>query len=53
MRVSKILRKLDANGDPEAISVASLLMWGVFGLVIVIGLVLYFKYERLVVSLLG
>lgn len=53
MRVSKILRKLDSNDDSEAISFASLLMWGVFGLVIVVGLVLYFKYERLVVSLLG
>ncbi len=53
MRLSRILRNLDSTGESAAVSLGQLLWWGAVALVIVVGLVLYFKYERLVVSLLS
>lgn len=52
MRLSRILRSPDSSSESEALSLGQLVLWGVFGLVVITGLVLYFKYARLIVSLL-
>jgi hypothetical protein len=52
LRLSRILRQSKSTTDPDAIPLRRALLWLAFGAVLVVGLVLYFKYERLVVPLL-
>ncbi|HVZ77337.1 MAG TPA: hypothetical protein VG818_05105 [Gemmatimonadaceae bacterium] len=51
MRVSRLLRK-DEVLPAEPIPWTRLTLWGVFALVVIAGLVLYFRYERSIVPLL-
>jgi hypothetical protein len=56
LRLSRIFRRSEPSADPEenpdAVPLGRALLWGLFGIVLLIGLVLYFKYERVVAPLL-
>jgi hypothetical protein len=52
LRLSRIFRRSETTDDPEAVPLGRALLWAVFGVVLLVGLVLYFKYERVVVPLL-
>jgi hypothetical protein len=39
--------------DVDAIPLRRVLLWALVGVAIVVGVVLYFRYERLIVPLLG
>jgi hypothetical protein len=52
LRLSRILRPSTSTTDGDAIPLRRALLWLGFGVVLIVGLVLYFKYERLVVPLL-
>jgi hypothetical protein len=52
VRLSRIFRNPESTDGPDAVPFGRAFAWGVFGVVLVVGLVLYFKYERLVVPLL-
>jgi hypothetical protein len=52
LRLSRILRRSDSPADPDAVPLRRALLWALFGVVLIVGLVLYFKYERHVVPLL-
>ena len=52
MRFSRNLRDEGSPPDPDAVSPRRALLWLLFGAVVIAGLVMYFKYERLVVPLL-
>ena len=53
LRLSRIFRRSDTPGDPDAVPLRRALMWGLVALVLVVGVVLYFKYARLVVPILS
>lgn len=53
LRLSRILKPEDTRIIEETVSVRRALFWGVIALILVLGIVLYFKYERLLVPLLG
>ena len=52
LRLSRILRQSQSTPPSDAIPLGRALLWLAFGVVLIVGLVLYFKYERLVVPLL-
>lgn len=52
VRLSRILRSSDAGTSSDALPLRRALMWVVAGVVLAMGIVLYFKYERHVVPLL-
>jgi hypothetical protein len=53
LRLSRIFRRSETTAaDPDAVPLARVLLWGLFGVVLLVGLVLYFKYERVVLPLL-
>jgi hypothetical protein len=52
LRLSRIFRQPEPAPDPDAVPLRRVLVWALVGLVLVAGLVLYFKYERLVAPLL-
>jgi hypothetical protein len=52
LRLSRIFRKTETTTDPDAVPLGRALLWAAFGVVLVLGLILYFKYERVVVPLL-
>ena len=52
LRISRIFRDRGSPPDPDAVSPRRALLWLLFGAVVIAGLVMYFKYERLVVPLL-
>jgi hypothetical protein len=53
LRLSRIFRRSETTADPDAVPLVRVLVWGLFGVVLVVGLVLYFKYERVVMPLLS
>ena len=53
LRLSRIFGKAETTADPDAIPVRRALLWVLFGVVLVAGLVLYFKFERVVVPLIS
>ena len=52
LRLSRILRQSQSTPHTDAIPLGRALLWLAFGVVLIVGLALYFKYERLVVPLL-
>ena len=52
LRLSRIFRRSDVTADPDAVPLGRALLWALFGVVLLVGLVLYFKYERVVLPLL-
>jgi len=52
LRLSRIFRRAEPRADPDAVPLGRVVLWGLFGVALVVGLVLYFKYERLVAPLL-
>jgi len=52
LRLSRIFGKAETSADPDAIPLRRALLWAVFGVVLVAGLVLYFKFERVGVPLI-
>jgi hypothetical protein len=52
LRLSRLFRRSEPTTDPDAVPLGRALWWGLFGLALVVGLVLYFKFERVVVPLL-
>ena len=52
LRLSRFLRGQGSTPDPDAVPLRRALLWLLFGAVVIAGLVMYFKYERLVVPLL-
>ncbi|MEO7711312.1 MAG: hypothetical protein ABIV10_00150 [Gemmatimonadaceae bacterium] len=52
MRLSRIFRTSESPPDSDTVPLRQAVLWALFAIVLVIGLVLYFKYERLVVPLL-
>ena len=52
LRFSRIFRDPGLPPDPDAVPLRRTLLWLLFGAAVIAGLVLYFKYERLVVPLL-
>ena len=52
LRLSRILRQSQATPQSDVIPLSRALLWLAFWVVLLVGLVLYFKYERLVVPLL-
>jgi len=51
MRVSRLYRK-EAELETEVFPATRIALWTVIGLVIVAGIVLYFRYERFMTPLL-
>ncbi|HVB30641.1 MAG TPA: hypothetical protein VNE60_03845 [Gemmatimonadaceae bacterium] len=51
MRVSRLYKK-DQDLETEVFPVPRIVLWAVIGLVILGGVALYFRYERLVTPLL-
>ncbi len=52
LRLSRIFRTAESPTDPDAVPPRQTVLWMLFAIVLLIGLVLYFKFERLVVPLL-
>jgi hypothetical protein len=52
LRLSRIFRRAEPSANPDAVPLGRALLWGLFGVVLLVGLVLYFKYERVVAPLL-
>jgi hypothetical protein len=52
LRLSRIFRRSDTTADRDAVPLGRALLWALFGVVLLVGLVLYFKYERVVLPLL-
>jgi hypothetical protein len=52
LRLSRIFRRSAATADPDAVPLGRALLWALVGAVLLVGLVLYFKYERVVLPLL-
>jgi hypothetical protein len=52
LRLSRIFRRSGTTADPDAVPLGRALLWVLFGVVLLVGLVLYFKYERVVLPLL-
>jgi len=52
LRLSRIFRRSETTADPDAVPLGRALLWALFGVTLVVGLVLYFRYERIVVPLL-
>ena len=53
MRLSRIVRHPDAPTDADLVPVRRAVLWALVGAALVVGLVLYFKYEPLIQPLLG
>ena len=53
VRLPRILRPSEPSTNPDAVPFGRALLWGLFGVVLLVGLVLYFKYERVVAPLLS
>ena len=53
LRLSRIFRQSETTPDPDGVPLVRVLLWGLFAVVLVVGLVLYFKYERVVMPLLS
>lgn len=53
MRLSRILRSDDTSVDDERVPLRSVLLWTVVALAILVGIVLYFKYERSLIPIVG
>jgi hypothetical protein len=47
-----MFRRAETRVDPDAVPLGRAVLWGLFGVAVLVGLVLYFKYERLVAPLL-
>ena len=52
LRLPGIFRRADRSADADAVPLARVVLWALFGVAVLLGLVLYFKYERLVAPLL-
>jgi hypothetical protein len=52
LRFSRNVGDQGSPPDPDAVSPRRALLWLLFGALVIAGLVMYFKYERLVVPLL-
>jgi hypothetical protein len=52
LRLSRVFRRSETTADPDAVPLRRVLLWALFGVVLLVGLVLYFKYERVVLPLL-
>ena len=53
MRLSRVIRQADAPSDAETVPLRRAILWMFVGAALVVGLILYFKYERLIHPLLG
>jgi hypothetical protein len=53
MRLSRVIRQPDAPSDAETVPLRRAILWLLVGAALVVGLVLYFKYEPLIQPLLG
>jgi hypothetical protein len=53
MRLSRVVRQPDTLVDAEIVPLRRALIWVLVGAALVVGLVLYFKYEPLIQPLLG
>lgn len=51
LRLPRIFRTAQSTTNPDAVPLRQVVLWGLFAIALVIGLTLYFKYERLVVPL--
>jgi hypothetical protein len=51
LRLSRFLRRPSSNVD--AVPLRRVLLWALVGVALVVGLVLYFRYERQIAPLLG
>jgi hypothetical protein len=53
VRLSRIVRHPDTPTDADLVPLRRAILWVVVGAALVVGLVLYFKYEPLIQPLLG
>jgi LPS O-antigen subunit length determinant protein (WzzB/FepE family) len=53
MRLSRIVRQPETPTHSDAVPLRRVILWIVVGAVLVVGLVLYFKFERLLPPLVG
>jgi hypothetical protein len=53
LRLSRVLKPNDARYETEAISKRRIVLWAVVALGILGGIVMYFKYARLLTPMLG
>jgi hypothetical protein len=53
MRLSRVVRQADTPSDAETVPLRRALLWVLVGVALVVGLILYFKYEPLIQPLLG
>ena len=53
MRLTRVLRPDDSNNSDERIGVRRIVFWAVVWVGILMGIVFYFKYARLLTPLLG
>ena len=47
------MRTSDAATEDDAIPVRSVLLWSLVGIVVITGIILYFKYERQLTPIVG
>lgn len=52
MRLSRIVRTPDAPTNAEVVPLRRAILWGLVGVAVLVGMVLYFKYARLLSPLL-
>jgi hypothetical protein len=53
MRLSRVIRQPDTHAVAEIVPLRRALLWALVGAALVVGLILYFKYEPLIQPLLG
>ena len=53
MRLPHVLRQQDAEIGDESVTLRRALLWAAVGVALAVAVVLYFKYARLLVPLLG
>jgi hypothetical protein len=53
MRLSRVIRQPDTPIDAETVPLRRVILWMAVGVALVVGLILYFKYEPLIQPLLG
>lgn len=53
MRLSRVIRQPVDSQEPERVSIRSAILWALVGIAVAGGILLYFRFERYLVPILG
>ena len=53
MRLSRVIRQPEDQQESERVSIRSAILWALVAIAIIGGIVLYFRFERYLVPILG